>query len=255
MKILMYLVLLPFSVSATVTWVNSNVSLTAITPGGVQVESNEFMTLESRNIMQEYQTYCSTSRTETESDASKGTTRTTIGDYSWFSYATKIPGGDTLANSRIAGILKGEGINRNNHTMYCVIHPTGVAASAKDIRVTGLIITADLATVPMPTIEFPKSQIDLGTCTAGQTLKEDVASLISYQGYGVAQTSTVAWEITSAATNPNDSVPTVTVNGSKISPVKVPLREGPVDPGISLSYLCNTPGEYSWNMIFTYMII
>lgn len=255
MKILMLLALLPFSVLADVTWIQSSVSLTAITPGGVPFESSESMTLETQGTINAYQTFCSKNRAEAESDASTGTINTTIGDYAWFAYKTLVPGTIQVATTRSLGVLRGEGINLAKHTIYCVIHPSGVAVSDKNIKATGLIINADLATVPMPMIEFPQNKIDLGQCMPTQTLKKDVVSSISYRGYGVNQTSSVAWAITSATTNPDDSLPTVSINGSSVSPVNVPLLEGPVDPGISLSYSCNTPGEYTWNMIFTYTIL
>jgi len=255
MKILMLLALLPFSVLAEVTWIQSSVSLTTITPGGVFFDSNESMTLDTGASISGYQTFCSKNQAEAESDVSTGTVNATIGDYAYLAYRTLVPGSIPLVTTSTLGILKGEGINLAKHTIYCVLHPSGVPASNKNIKVTGLIVNADLATVPMPMIEFPQNKIDLGQCMPAQTLKKDVVSSISYRGYGVNQTSSIAWSITSATTNPDDSLPTVSINGSSVSPVNVPLQEGPVDPGISLSYSCNTPGEYTWNMIFTYTIL
>lgn len=251
------IVLLPCQVMADVTWVQAtDISYTAISTSQTNLYTTDYMSFKYVDGSQysQYQTYCSTSQSEAEADSGTGTLRSTIGEYNWTSYATDTGINATSSTSNLVGMMRGTGINRGTQTMYCLLHPPGVAATDASVTVTGLIVTADLATVPQPFIELSQSEIDMGSCRTGELLQSSVPSSLYYKGYATTQASSLAWDITSDTANPDSSVPVVYVNGNNVSPADVPLLQDPFDADIELSYTCGAPGGYKWNMSLTFTI-
>ncbi|WP_448868738.1 hypothetical protein [Enterobacter ludwigii] len=251
------IVLLPCQVMADVTWVQAtDISYTAISDVQTNLYTTEYMSFKYVDGRQydQYQTYCSTSQSEAEADTGTGTLRSTIGEYNWSSYATSVAYGSSSSLSNLVGMMRGTGINRGTLTMYCLLHPPGVAAKDASVAVTGLIVTADLATVPQPFIELSQSEVDMGSCRTGEQLQSNVPSSLYYKGYATSQTSSLSWDITSDTANPDSSLPVVYVNGNNVSPADVPLLQDPFDADIELSYICGAPGSYKWNMAITFTI-
>jgi len=257
MKKLLWFFLLPFPVFADVTWVQATqISSLAVSTASTTIytAASENMTLTNKNgAIATYQTYCSTDQKEAESSAGEGTTRSTIGEFAWSSFPTNANNASSVSSSAI-GMLRGDGINRQTYTLYCLLHLPGIPATDASLTVTGLIIPADLATVPKPFLELSQTEINLGTCRVGDKLQKGLPSLLSYKGYAAAHTSSLAWSIANDAGNPDGSTPVISVANSEISPVDVPLQQDPFDAGINISYLCSTPGNYKWNMTLTYTI-
>jgi len=243
---------------ADVTWVQATeIPYTAFsTTSSTNMYANENMQLKYVDGRQfdYFTTICSTVQSEAESDlGGMSTQRGTIGEYNWSSFYTESAYA-TSAATNLVGMMKGQGINRETLTMYCLLHPIGVAATDASVAVTGLIIPADLATVPQPFIEVSQSEINMGSCRTGEQLQSNVSSSLYYKGYATSQTSKLSWDITSDTANPDSSVPVVSVNGNSVSPADVPLLQDPFDAGIELAYTCGAPGSYKWNMTLTFTI-
>ena len=250
-------VLLPFQAIADITWVQAtDISYTALSNSSTNVSAIESMTfkyIDGRQFSL-YQTYCSTDQSDAESSAGTGTLRGTFGEYIWSAFPTSVESNTVSTSRSLLGQMRGTAINRGTITLYCLLHPPGVPATDPSVSVTGLIVSADLATVPQPFIELSQTEINMGTCRPGDQLQSRLSSSLYYKGYATTQTSALSWAITSDTANPDASLPVVSVNGKTVSPAGVPLQQDPFDAGIELSYSCGTPGRYKWNLTLTFTI-
>lgn len=250
-------ILLPFQATADITWVQAtDISYTALSNSATNIMTTEAMTFKYVDGRQFslYQTYCSTDQSDAESSAGTGTLRGTLGEYTWTAFPTSVESNTVSASRSLLGQMRGTAINRGTLTLYCLLHPPGVPATDPSVSVTGLIVPADFATVPQPFIELSETEINMGTCRAGDQLQRLLPSSLYYKGYATTQTSALSWDITSDTANPDASLPVVSVNGNTVSPADIPLQQDPFDAGVELSYTCGAPGSYKWNLTLTFAI-
>lgn len=206
-------------------------------------------------LQQRTQRYCSTNKDDALASTGEGTLRGEIGNYTWYAYPLS-SSTSAVVSINLPLTVRGVGIDRDTYTIYCLLHPPGMAATDPSIKVTGLIINADLATIPQPVISVSTNELNLGKCRVGEVLTAALPLTLQYYGYGSTNIAGLDFKLSKGTSNPDDSYPAVTVGGTTIgsSTWQIPLQKGPWDPDVSLSFPCRTLGNFQWNLEITYSI-